>query len=235
MKKQLFITLLALGTLGAVAQNKTYRFGVTSGASIQHYNGNLGNSFFQFNTTCFAGGTLNFGMYLNRSFEANIGGSIGDFGYCQTDADKQRVVALKFRCPGCTDRLGMGELRSRMISGNLAIRYKFANGYILKEEAKFAPYVYAGLGLNQLIDNMKKNCVNVGNHLTINAGAGVKYNICERFNIGYNVALGCFVGKKVYYTNAMAGGDSDMDADDMKIERRKDLYLQNSLFLGFNF
>jgi len=165
----------------------------------------------------------------------NIGGSIGHFGYCSTTEDKKRVVSIEQRCPGCTNQLGMGELRSMMASGNISIKYKFANGIFLKENSRLAPYVYAGAGVNHLADNMKRNCVKVGMHVTINAGLGVKYNINERFNIGYNLGLGCFVTKKVYASNASSMHDEDKDADDMRIEKRKDFYMQNAVTFGVNF
>lgn len=237
MKNQLLITAaFVLATFGLTAQTKNRKIGIETGAYLQQYNGNLGNSFFKFKETAFGGGSLNLGLYLNKSFDVNVGGSIGHFGYCQTEEDKKRVVALEYRCPGCTDRLGMGELRSMMISGNTSIKYKFANGYLLKEDSKIAPYVYAGVGINYLSDVMKRNCVNVGNHFTINAGAGVKYNITERLNIGYNLGVGCFMTKKVYYTNAIAeNNEVEKDADDIKMEKRKDFYMQHALTLGFNF
>lgn len=237
MKNQLLITAaFVLATFGLTAQTKNRKIGIETGAYLQQYNGNLGNSFFKFKETAFGGGSLNLGLYLNKSFDVNVGGSIGHFGYCQTEEDKKRVVALEYRCPGCTDRLGMGELRSMMISGNTAIKYKFANGYLLKEDSKIAPYLYAGVGINYLSDVMKRNCVNVGNHFTINAGAGVKYNITERLNIGYNLGVGCFMTKKVYYTNAIAeNNEVEKDADDIKMEKRKDFYMQHALTLGFNF
>ena len=235
MKNHFLITVLFFCALGAHAQTKEHNIGITAGGYIQHYNGNLGNSFFQFNTACFAGATVNVGMYLNKSFDINVGGSIGDFGYCQTDADASRVVALSLRCPGCVDRLGMGELRSRMVSGNVGMKYKFANGFFLKEEAKMAPYVYAGVGINRLTDNMKRQCVNVGNHFTINAGAGITYNISKRMNIGYNLGIACFATKKVYATNSAAIEDTDLDEDDIKIEKRRDFGMQNTLSIGINF
>jgi hypothetical protein len=235
MKNYLFIPVLLLFSMSSIAQTKKDKFGFSIGGSIQHYNGNLGNSFFKFNTTVFGGVTTNFGMYLNKSFDFNIGGSIGHFGYCQTEADASRVVSIEQRCPGCTDRLGMGELRSLMISGNIAIKYKFANDFLFKENSKFAPYIYVGMGINRLSDNMKKQCVNIGNHFTINAGTGIKYNINERFNIGYNLGVGYFIAKKVYYTSAIANDLDAKDADDIKMEKRKDMYMQNSLFIGINF
>jgi hypothetical protein len=81
---------------------------------------------------------------------------------------------------------------------------------------------------------MKANCVNVGNHFSVNAGAGIKYNFCKRFNIGYNLGFGCFIKDKVYAVNGSAD-TSDNDEDVVKMQRRKDFYMQNTLFLGMNF
>ena len=237
MKNQIIIAALFLSTLSVTAQNKNKKIGLEGGAFLQHYNGNLGNSFFKFNTTAFGGFSANVGLYLNKSFDLNVGGTVSHFGYCQTDEDKKRIVSIEYRCPGCTDQLGMGQLRSMMASGNVAVKYKFANGIFLKENSKIAPYIYAGVGVNHLADNMKRNCVNVGLHFTVNGGVGVKYNINERFNVGYNLAVGCFMTKKVYYTNAEAMGEApeEKDADDIKMEKRKDLYMQNAVTFGINF
>jgi OOP family OmpA-OmpF porin len=240
MKHHILLAALALSVMSLAAQNKNHKIGIEAGAYLQQYNGNLGNSFFKFKETAFGGVSANAGLYLNKSFDVMIGGSVGHFGYCQTEKDKTRIVSIELRCPGCTDQLAMGELRSMMVSGNASIKYKFANGMLLKENSRLAPYVYAGLGVNRLSDNMKRNCVNVGTHFSINAGAGVKYNITERFNIGYNLGFGCFVTKKVYYTNAMEHHDAgdhedEKNADELNMEKRKDLYMQQALSFGFNF
>jgi opacity protein-like surface antigen len=235
MKHQLVIFALFFCTISSFGQSADYKFGITAGAPILQYNGNLGNSFFKFNSTCFGGVGVTLGMKLNKSFDINIGGFIGDFGYCQTDADKNRIVAVGLRCPGCKDRLGMGDLSSRMYSANVGVKYKFANDYLLKENSKFSPYVLLGMGLNYLEDNMKVNCVNVGYHLTINAGTGIKYTITERFNIGYNLGVGCFIGDKVYATAGTAADTKDNDADALRMQRRKDFCMQNALIFGMNF
>lgn len=235
MKNHLLFAVLFLSTLSSIGQTKNNKIGIEAGTYLQHYNGNLGNSFFKFNTTAFGGFSAKCGLYLNKAFDLNVGGTMGHFGYCQTEEDKKRVVSIEQRCPGCINRLGMGELRSLMISGNIAIKYKFANGVFLKENSKLAPYIFVGLGINYLSDNMKRNCVNVGTHFTINGGVGIKYNINERLNIGYNLAVGCFMTKKVYYTNSTQNGDVDKDADDIKMEKRKDFYMQNAVTFGVNF
>lgn len=236
MKNYLCILVLLLCGIGAVAQNKNNKLSLAIGGSIQHYNGNLGNSFFKFNSVCFGGATATFGIYINKSFDFNLGGYVGHYGYHPPHVDGEEVP-LEHRCPGC-DGLGMGNLSSLMISGNMAIKYKFANDILLKENAKLAPYAYAGMGINHLSDDMKKQCVNAGYHFSINGGVGVRYNISERFNIGYNLGLGCFAFGKVYNTNLSSGLVDDTihkDSDYYKMERRKDLYMQNSLSLGVNF
>lgn len=226
MKKNLFFFYLILLGIGLNAQTATHKIGITSGGFIQHYNGYLGNSFFKFNSVCFGGEVLTLGYYLDKTFDLNAYTTIGDYGYCQTKADATRIIPLSERCPGCKDRTGMGELRSRMISGNVAIKYKFANGILLKENSKIAPYVYFGVGVNHLADNMKRQCVNIGNHFSLNAGTGFKYNLSERFNVGYNLAVGCFTKDKVYATVG--------DANNMSTQGKKDMYMQNTLFLGMN-
>ena len=179
---------------------------------------------------------------LAESFDLNVGGTIGHFGYCQTAEDKKRVVPIDQKCPGCPgEGGGMGELRSLMIAGNIAFKYKFANGYILKENSKLAPYVYVGAGINRLSDNMRRNCVNVGKHFSVNAGVGVKYNFNERFNVGYNIAVGCFVtNKHVYTSNGIKGitaevNTTETNGEEMKMVNKKDFYMQNAVTFGFNF
>lgn len=236
MKKNTSIVLVFLCATALVGQSKNHKYGITVAGSINHYNGNLGNSFFQPKTTCFGGASATLGLYLNKSFDFNVGIGAGHFGYCQTDADVTRLAHLERTCPGCTDKLGMGDLRSLMISTNIAAKYKFANGLLLKENSRIAPYAYAGMGINHLSDNMKKNCVNPGFHFTINAGLGVKYNITERFNIGYNLGVGCFVTKKVYAEGPVNPNEVDDHHDEVeKMNKRKDFIMQNSVTLGVNF
>jgi hypothetical protein len=233
--KNLFLVTFLLIALNTNAQNEIHRFGITIDGHFQQYNGNLGNSFFKYKSTCFGGFTSTLGVYLNKSFDLNVGGSIGHFGYCQTNMDANRMVSLEQRCPGCTDRLGMGELRSLLISGNLGLKFKLANDIILRQASKVAPYLYTGVAINNLSDNMKRNCVNVGTHYTVNGGAGIKYNFNHQFFIGYNIGIGCFVTKKVYATNETINTETDLDPTDLKLEKRKDLILQNGFLFGFNF
>lgn len=236
-KKSIILQLALVSVITIFGQTKDNRFGINAGGTIQQYNGNLGSSFFRFNTTCFAGAKTTAGLYLNNSFDLNLSLFAGQFGYCQTEADKNRFVSLNYRCPGCTDRIGMGELRSLMLASVLSVKYKFSNGYILKENSKLSPYLAVGAGYNRLIDNMKRQCVTEGSHFSLNAGTGLIYNITDKLNFGYTANLSCFMPKKVYLTNEMSAEPETepMDLIDIKLERRKDLCLQHSIIIGFNF
>lgn len=228
------------------AQTETYRFNFSAGASIQHYNGNLGSSLFQFKTVCFAGFTSSFGLYLNKSFDLNMTNSIGRFGYCATEDDIERTYSYGLRCPGtsCANIAGMGNLRSQIVSSVATIKFKFNNDWFLPEQNKISPYIYSGVGLNWLSDIMQRNCVNVGTHFSFNGGAGITYNFHARFNISYNLDIACFAFDNVYATIPLSeltqvddhGQEHEHDNElERKLERRKDICMKNALTLGFNF
>ncbi len=218
MKKILCSFCLILLVVGLNAQTASNKTCVTAGFGFQQYKGDLANDFYKFHWTKYGVASATLGFYINKTFDFNFQMSVGDFGYCQSSAEADRWVDADLRCPGCKNRVGLGNLNSRMTSGGIAIKYKFANGYLLKENARIAPYIYMGAGINHITDRMKMNCVCPGDYSSINAGVGFRYNVCEKFNIGYNVALGCFSSSNLDY-----------------ITGKKDMYLQNTLFLGYNF
>lgn len=221
MKNYLFFLAAVLLTLQASAQTKNHRFGITSGGTIQHYSGDLGNSFFKFNSCCFGAEVVTFGYYLDQIFDVSASVTVGDFGYWAPRSG----APVKNICPGCKGK-GMDELRSRMVSGNILLKYKLNNGIIFMENAKIAPYLYCGAGVTHLADRMKRNCVNVGYHFSLNTGGGLKYNLSERFNIGYNLGISYFTHDKVYAT---------VDDANVSMDGKKDMLMQNTLFLGVNF
>lgn len=217
-----FICTLGLITLTLLvsAQTKNHKLGITFGGGSQKYNGDLGNGFTLKNTVWYGAFSLNAGYYLNKSFDCGIFGTMGDYGYCQSESKIKEEIAFNERCPGCVSRVGIGNLSSRMVSGGALIKYKIANGYLFSENTKLKPYVYVGAAINNLTDNMKMNCVNPGNYFSLNAGAGVKYYISDRLNVGYNLAMGFFTADNLDF-KVNSGKDNDM-------------YMQNSLFIGID-
>jgi hypothetical protein len=216
--KKLFFLLLVTASTGATAQNVVNRISIFAGGGSQKYCGDLGNGFGA-RSVCWygsVGGGITYS--LNRSFDAGLTVTVGDYGYHQRKTDAA-VPEVKDRCPGCIGRLELDNLSSRMTAIGLQARYKFNNGYLLKEDAFLKPYVFAGASFNYVVDRMKMDCVDAGNYTALNAGAGVKVNFCRNFSVGYNGTFGYFTTDKLDYKH---GGANDM-------------YLQHSLFLGYEF
>lgn len=218
MKKIILSFSIALLCVGVNAQSKDHKLGFTEGYGFQNYKGDLGNSFHFGNTSTYGALTGNLSYYLNRSFDAGVFGSVGDYGYCQDKTTANKAVDSDLRCPGC-NRLGLGNLNSRLFAGGAQVKYKLANGYILPDDSKLKPYIYGGAAINKITDIMEMNCVRPGTYRSWNAGVGFKYYVNERVNVGYNIALGYFTSDRLDF---MAHGGSN------------DMYMQNTVTIGFD-
>lgn len=214
--KNFLLTAVTFSSAFAFAQSSHHRIGVTIGGGSQKYSGDLGNGV-RFKNDVWRGGvTLNAHVYMNPSFDLGVYGAIGDLGYCQPHDMKVTPVPDTDKCPGCTDRVGLGNLSSRMYSSGVMVRYKFNNNYLLKETSRIKPYVYSGVSINQLQDRMKMNCVVSGNYYTANAGAGFRLALNDRLFAGYNFHTGYFLSDGLDFLDR--GGN--------------DWYIHNSIFVG---
>ncbi len=203
MKNYLIILCVTLTTLGTFAQTKDRKNNISVGGGRESYNGDLGNYWFKYKEEWYGFVKLSYSRYLNKSFDGMIFASVGDLGHCRESDDP--VTVLNYY--------------SRMKSAIVALKYKFANGYILKEDSKILPYIFLGGGVNNLTDIWNHKDVNPGNYTSINGGLGVTYNFTERFNLSYNLGFG-------YFTS---------DALDYIVKGSNDKYMQNTFLMGFNF
>lgn len=217
MKNYLSGICLILLSIGLSAQTKNNKLGLTIGGGFQNYKGDLGSAFKFKNTTSYGAIGVNLGYYMNKSFDIGLFGTIGDYGFCQDIKIANTEIADEDRCGGC-NRVGLGNLNSRLTSGGILLKYKLNNGYLLKEDARLKPYIYFGTAYNNISDIMKMNCINPGNYFSINSGLGLKYYINERINVGYNLSLG-------YFTS---------DNLDFRSHHSNDMYMQNTLTLGID-
>lgn len=107
-------------------QSADRRVALMLGGGITQYNGDLGQNFYSFKTQSVKGhGAGSISFYANKSFDVMLNGSYGHFGHWE---NWQKNFLTK-----------LGE-------GSLNLKYKLNNGYILKEEARLAPYLFAGIG-----------------------------------------------------------------------------------------
>jgi len=216
MKKQLLCLAFALFAAGFSAQSQKNKLGFTLGGGSQKYHGDLGNGFKFKNDTWYGTVTANANYYVCNSFDIGLFATVGDYGFCQPDGVKKTEIEVNDRCPGCFGRVGLGNLNSRLTTGGALVKYKFANGYVLPENSKLKPYVFFGAARNSVTDIMKMQCVNPGIYYSLNGGAGVKYYLNERINVGYNLSFG-------YFTS---------DHLDYKMNGKNDMNMQNTLFIG---
>jgi len=115
--KSLFFSIIVMlfAYTSLVAQTADSKFAIGLNAINSEYNGDYGSGIWNFDRF-YPGGGLSLGMYLNRSFDLGLQGNFGNYGYIKDAAN--RFFGNKF------DMALLG-------------RYKFNNGYILKETAKF--------------------------------------------------------------------------------------------------
>jgi OmpA-OmpF porin, OOP family len=170
--KYAIIFLFLLGSfLNSSAQNneRKWNLGVLGGVSV--YAGDLGNSMTDFTSDVFfqnptAG--LTFSRYLNRSFDLSLNGSLGSWGYY-----KDNITVFK----------------GSMLHSNLNLKYKFNNGYLLSEESKFAPYLFAGAG----VSNYWGSRINSGKDYPTIVGVGARFYLSNTLSINYQATFG-FMG-----------------------------------------
>ncbi len=145
----LFIGLLAF-TLAADAQSYTKKFGIEVNGGLREYHGDLGSAAYFKQTPDYQGIGGGFGMYLNPSFDLNLYGSTGDIGFYKTTYDE--VLVENYR----------QGFRSRVTEGMIGVTYKFNNGYLIAEDARFKPFVRLGIGAMQSISKFTEGSTRVG-------------------------------------------------------------------------
>jgi OOP family OmpA-OmpF porin len=231
MNKNILTLVLSLFVFStaSIAQSYNKKFGLEINGGLLEYHGDLGSSLYFKNSPDYQGLGGAFGIYLNPSFDVNVFGSTGDVGFYKTAYDTVRANNGRFG------------FRARVLQGMLGVTFKFANGHILDEDARFKPFIRAGWGVTQSIAKFTEFTVPDGysqNRTWIssawNAGAGFKLALSD--------AIDLVVSEQVNYTF-----DDNMDASPWVVAGAKlnsaqegnkplhDIFLYHSVGLVFNF
>ncbi|MFA6128579.1 MAG: OmpA family protein [Bacteroidales bacterium] len=134
MKNKLLLlsVILLLGIVGmSRAQNAENKWGIGLHFGVMEYSGDYDKEFYSFRQGYAVGASLS--RYINPSFDI-----MGHFFYDMSHANDN-------------GRMGMPtwlNFEADMFNLNLLAKYKFNNGYILKEEALLSPFILAGVGGN---------------------------------------------------------------------------------------
>ncbi len=168
MKKVLLSILLMALMFGAYAQSSERKWNLGLLGGTTQYNGDLGNRFLAFDRNTLDK-TYTYGVsltrYLNSSFDFGVLGTYGTWGYFGDDS------------PG---------FKAEMLNFDATLKYKFYNGYMLKETSLFQPYILAGIGVarfqgSQTVDDMDYPLV---------AGAGLNIRLNGVIGLGYQATYG---------------------------------------------
>lgn len=184
--------LLLLFNSNLFAQTATNPWTVGLGIGIMEYNGDAGNCFFSFtlSPTKVGSGTFVPGvgqLYISHYYNQNFDWSaLAHWGSMGGLLENNTSYVTR---------------NSRGIEGN--IRWKFLH----KDQARFIPYLFTGLGFrNQPEVVNKKGDLNTNNELILPFGVGVNIKLSERMmiNIQSNIGLSSsddFDGRKSGFTD----------------------------------
>jgi outer membrane protein OmpA-like peptidoglycan-associated protein len=125
-----------LGISGLQAQTADNKWALGAHFGVMESNADYVSQFYSFEQGYAVGASV--ARYLNPSFDA-----VGHFFYDMAHG----VDGWKSQMPTWLN------FEADMYNLNLLAKYKFNNGYILKETARLAPYILAGLGGNLSVTN----------------------------------------------------------------------------------
>ena len=230
LKSSLFLLIFSSFFVNAQTSYKKFGFEVNGG--LREYHGDLGSSLYFKNSPDYQGIGGAFGMYVNSSFDVNIYGSGGDIGFYKTIYDVERADYT---------RVGF---RSRVTEGMIGLTYKFNNGYILDEDARFKPFIRAGWGAMSSVSKFTPETLspkyegyrldrswiashwNAGLGLKVRVSDGIDLVISEQFNYSFddNYDASPYVVSGARLNSAQEGN-----------KPLHDIYAYHSFGLVFNF
>jgi OOP family OmpA-OmpF porin len=139
MKRKILLiaTALLLGIAASHAQNAEKKWGIGAHLGLMEYEGDYAHGFYSFKPNFAFGASV--ARYLSPSFDL-----LGHIYYGHTQSGNARF------------RSNMPEFlnfEANIFNLNVLAKYKFNNGYLLKEDARLSPFVLAGFGGNMAVSS----------------------------------------------------------------------------------
>lgn len=167
-----FLLIFATTLLSLVvnAQNADQKWGVGLYLNFNDYKGDIANDFWDLGNSKPYIGSATLGRYLNSSFDAVF-----------------RVSYFNIESEGA-----IGNFDAWLFNTNLNLKYKFNNGYLLKEDAIISPFLVAGVGYTNadtkgqvFASNFDKKYDNVNFYYA----AGLNVRIDDRWSIALETGI----------------------------------------------
>lgn len=194
MRKLAIFLFLILLLPNAFGQNSEKKWSLGLLAGKTDYTGDLGNNLFKF-SPFYGLGAISVNRYLNPSLDLGIQGELGNYGFDN----------------------GIDIFLAKKTDAGLLLKFKLNNGFILKEDARIAPYLAVGAGIAAFSgdETIEKNSDGI-----FPLGGGIKVSlspeIALQIQLLYNLTTG--------------------DNRDLKDQgSRNDSFLHNSIGLVLSF
>jgi outer membrane protein OmpA-like peptidoglycan-associated protein len=210
MKKILLSAIALLTGISSInAQTANHLWGAQINLGTKDYYGEAGSGML-FNDVNI-NPQIRIARYLSPSFDLGLAGSFGRYDFSNPDST---AVGNPF---------AFRTFRSTTWDLNLNTRYKFNNGYILKENAFIQPYLTLGVGYNAFksrasaLDTAGRN----EGGLNIPVGGGFNFALSKRFSLNL---------QSTYNFNNVDEYDNASN-----LGRNNDKYLYTSIGATYNF
>lgn len=194
MKKKFYLLVLAfLSVTATYSQTKEKPWNIGAYYGKSEYNGDLGNGFFQFGKAFYGYGALSVSRYLNSYFNVGVTGFYGGHGYFVARNDPSNFG-------------------SHRIYGDIQLQFNF----VKKEQAFFRPYIFAGVGVRNLVDPGSTQWVpptcNEGTDLVIPAGLGLNFKLYKNLSLRYVLTFG-------YTNHDIRDRNNSDDGNDLQLDQ----------------
>ncbi len=194
MKQTFFLSIFLFAFAICNAQTAEKKTALTLYAGTLQYKGEFGNQFFKTDNVQAAFG-ISVSQYMSRSFNLGLMYSLADVNYTNNK----------------------DFLLGNMSSMNLFLTYKFNNGYLLKENARIAPYLIAGIGANDWSETQPKKTQFTD--AFVPAGGGIRIRVSNTFAL--------LLQSTYHFTMSDA-------YDEASTDKTKDAFLFSSIGISIN-
>ncbi len=184
-------------------------------------NGDLGDASFDWEKAFYMNGGIKLSRYISRSFDFTAHINAGELGYWRS-GDTITYLGGRY----------VGNFYGNHYNGFIALRYKFNNGYLLREDARIAPYLFLGLGLSHLYgprvwdffyQKQKAYSAEFAHDMIIPSGIGMMVRLDSREKARWHA----------YWQTSFSYSDHD-SRDGISI-RNNDGYMLHQIGVSYNF
>ncbi len=242
MKKiNLVVAFMTLAT-ALFAQTEDSKWNVGLHLNSTHYQGDLGTEYVNFSDID-PGLSLSLGYYLSPTFDITVkaGWSYADF------MDENGTYG--FGNKGYSDKIGYYNKNSKegwkfygsFMNASANLKLKLNNGWLLKEEAKVAPFLIGGIGATRInsVSVTNKKSEDTYSKLTLYYGGGLKFHLSERLDMVleagiYNPMSDVYDGIDKTTAAGWDGTNHRGKEGHGDVDKRNDRFLQYSIGVTYN-